>query len=150
MKKSNNQSKKEHKNNDVDIYDEINKVFELFNAELKSSHVLDENNNVINPKTFENIVDKNLKRLYRLEKYVSDEAGVTTDRNGNNILLKNIDLLSEMKAHHSVHPYSDDAEERLSKEKERLDLDRPSLFQTAIKKLFRKRKNTHQPEVHSR
>ncbi len=140
------------KNNDmrdIDIDAEMNKVFKQFKNDLKDAHVLDENDNVINDGIFEEIVDKNIARLNELEKYVSNENGVVTDRYGYNILGKNIQLLRDMKACHSLNPQDVIAKNIVTKEPKE-SRNRSKAFFNGIAKLFNKRKKIPQSDRGSR
>lgn len=124
---------------------EINKTINQFNEELKTSNVLDVKGRVVDTKTFQSIINKYIEKLDKMQNEISNEAGVVdyNFRDENNLLMKTIAELNEMKKHNSLTTKSIEKElqEPAAAEEERFQ---KQGFFAGIANLFAKRKKTTQ------
>lgn len=120
---------------------EINKTIKQFNEELKTSNVLDVKGRVVDTKTFQNITNKYLEKLDKMQNEISNEAGVVdyNFRDENNLLMKTITELNEMKKHNSLTTKSIEKELQEPAAAEEARFQKQGFF-AGIAKLFGKRK----------
>ena len=127
--------------NNFNIITELNKVIEQFNAEITKSNVLDIKGRVVDSKAFQSIIDKYLEKLDKLQNNILGEAGVVdyNYRNENNLLMKTISELNDMKQRNSVKKISVEEELKEPAAAEEARFQKQGFF-AGIAKLFGKRK----------
>ena len=86
----------------IDIEKKIKKINQSLELELKESGAVDLTGKAIDKKVFDDIIDKKIAEIKRLEYLVVDEMGVAKDRYAANIFFHQLELLNEMKRRHAV------------------------------------------------
>ena len=87
----------------IDIEKKIQKIRQSLELELKESGAMDLTGKAIDEKVFDDIIDKNIAEIQRLEPMIADEMGVAKDRYAANILMHNVQILNEMKKKKTIH-----------------------------------------------
>lgn len=131
----------------IDIEKKIKKINQSLELELKESGAVDLTGKAIDKKVFDDIIDKKIAEIKRLEYLVVDEMGVAKDRYAANIFFHQLELLNEMKRRHAVAyepnlSQPDPALEKINKQTKHS-------LKTGILKLFQKIPRYNKPKEYS-
>lgn len=117
------------------------KIARELHSDLLKTGAIDAKNNVIKTQMFIDIIEHAESELNKLMPEVENEAGVTIDRNGANIIYNYLSIFNEMKETMSVHPETlramPDEEEQITPEQPK----KPGSYKSGIKKIFGKIKS---------
>jgi hypothetical protein len=86
------------------VIEKANKIARNLHSDLLKTGAIDAQGNVIKSQMFIDIIEHAESELNKLIPEVENEAGITTNRNGANILYNYISIFNEMKETMSVHP----------------------------------------------
>ena len=115
------------------------KIARELHSDLLSTGAIDAQDNVIKAQMFIDIIEHAESELNKLIPEVENEAGVTIDRNGANIVYNYISIFTEMKETMSVHPeMARIPQEHATKP---ATAKTPKPYQSGIKKIFDKIKS---------
>ena len=132
----------------INIENKIQKIRQSMELELKESGAMDLTGKALNEKAFNDIIDKNIAEIQRLEYLVADEMGVARDRYAANILMHHIHILNEMKDKKKFYFEPDSSKLEKGKEKEEGWFNK-RIFKNGIGRLFGKTKRAKNPANHS-
>ena len=121
------------------------KIARELHSDLLKTGAIDAKHNVIKTQMFIDIIEHAESELNKLIPEVENEAGVTIDRNGANIVYNYISIFTEMKETMSVHPEM----ARIPQEQEHATkpatAKKPGSYKSGIKKIFSKIKSKFTP-----
>ena len=121
------------------------KIARELHSDLLKTGAIDTQDNVIKAQMFIDIIEHAESELNKLIPEVENEAGVTIDRNGANIVYNYISIFTEMKETMSVHPEM----ARIPQEQEHATkpatAKTPGSYKFGIKKIFGKIKSKFTP-----
>ena len=119
-------------------------AIELYSDLLKTG-AIDAKHNVIKTQMFIDIIEHAESELNKLMPEVENEAGVTIDRNGANVIYNYISIFNEMKETMAVNPETlramPDEEKQITPEQPK----KPGSYKSGIKKIFGKIKSKFTP-----
>jgi hypothetical protein len=117
------------------------KIARELHSDLLNTGAIDKQDNVIKAQMFIDIIEHAESELNKLIPEVENEAGVTIDRNGANIVYNYISIFTEMKETMSVHPEMARIPQEQEHATKSATAKTPAPFQSGIKKMFNKIKS---------
>ena len=120
------------------------KIANDLHSDLLKTGAIDAQDNIIKSQMFIDIIEHAESELKKLIPEVENEAGVTIDRNGANIVYNYVYIFNEMKETMSVNP---EILKTMPKEEQIMPEKTPSSFKTGIKKMFGKIKSKFTPAM---
>ena len=121
--------------NYIDIANDLNKITASLVPDLLKTGAIDKANQIVKPQMFLDIIEQKESEIYALTKYVEDEAGVTVDRNGANLIHDRLYTLQKMKEEMTLTPFEKSFEPEPAVENQAKT---PSKFKAGIRKFFGK------------
>lgn len=121
----------------IEIEKKINEILKPLEMELKESGAMDLTGRAIDEKAFESIIDKKIAELQKLEPLISNEAGVAVKGYAPNILFHHIEMLNDMRNHHTFSVRQGEESLQRGEEIEKKLLKRKSFLDGIMKLLQR-------------